>query len=115
MKKLLMCVLLAVMIMSLVACAQPAAAGEVKSDKPRITSPDVSPADEALLGEGNSAFALDLYQALREKDGNLFYSPHSISLALAMTYAGARGETAKQMADAASVGLTKYIFLLFDR
>ena len=48
----------------MVACAQPAAAGEVKSDKPRITSPDISPADEALLVEGNSAFALDLYQAL---------------------------------------------------
>jgi serpin B len=74
-------------------------AGMVKSDKPRITSPDVSPADEALLIEGNSAFAFNLYQALREKDGNLFYSPHSISLALAMTYAGARGETEQQMAD----------------
>ncbi len=36
---------------------------------------------------------------LREEDGNLFYSPYSISLALAMTYAGARSETAQQMAD----------------
>jgi serpin B len=52
-----------------------------------------------LLVEGNSAFAFKLYQALREEGGNLFYSPYSISLALAMTYAGARGETAQQMAD----------------
>jgi len=87
------------MVLSLAACAQPAAASIVKSDKARITSPDVSPTDEALLVEGNSAFAFDLYQAIREKDGNLFYSPHSISLALAMTYAGARSETAGQMAD----------------
>jgi serpin B len=48
---------------------------------------------------GNSAFALDLYQALRSQPGNLFYSPYSISLALAMTYAGARGETETEMAD----------------
>lgn len=99
MKKTLLSVLCTLLVLPLAACAQPAAAGKVKSDKPRITSPVVRPADEALLVEGNSAFAFDLYQALREKDGNLFYSPHSISLALAMTYAGARGETAQQMAD----------------
>ena len=99
MKKILLSVLCTLLVLPLAACAQPAAAGEVKSDKPRITSPVVSPADEALLVEGNSAFAFDLYQSLRKKDGNLFYSPHSISLALVMTYAGARGETAQQMAD----------------
>jgi serpin B len=99
MKKTLIPVLIILLVVPLAACAQPAAAGMVKSDKPRITSPDVSPADEALLVEGNSAFAFDLYRALREKDGNLFYSPHSISLALSMTCAGARGETAQQMAD----------------
>jgi serpin B len=78
--------------------AQPAAGEVLKSDKERITSPDVSTSEQALLVEGNSAFAFELYQALREHEGNLFYSPYSISLALAMTYAGARGETAQQMA-----------------
>jgi serpin B len=56
------------------------------------------PADVQTLVQGNNAFALDLYAHLRDHEGNLFYSPYSISTALAMTYAGARGETAEQMA-----------------
>ena len=47
---------------------------------------------------GNSAFALDLYGHLRTNDGNLFFSPHSISTCLAMIYGGAHGDTEKQMA-----------------
>jgi serpin B len=50
------------------------------------------------LTQDNNAFDFDLYQRLSAKDGNLFYSPYSISTALAMTSAGARGETAAQMA-----------------
>jgi len=70
-----------------------------QSEKQRVTSPRVEAADLADVVSGNSAFAFDLYQVLSEAKGNLFYSPHSISLALAMTYAGARGETEQQMAD----------------
>lgn len=44
-----------------------------------------------------NAFAVDLHHALRGKDGNLFYSPASISYALGMTRVGARGETAQEM------------------
>lgn len=48
--------------------------------------------------EGNNAFAVDLYGKLKDNEkGNLFFSPYSISTALAMTYAGARGSTADQM------------------
>jgi serpin B len=54
---------------------------------------------EAVI-RGNTAFALDLYQELRATQGNLFVSPYSISTALAMTYAGARGDTQIQMAQA---------------
>lgn len=50
------------------------------------------------LQEGNSAFCFDLYRVLRNEDGNLFFSPYSISTALGMTYAGARGETETGMA-----------------
>ncbi|MEW6105793.1 MAG: serpin family protein [Bacillota bacterium] len=48
---------------------------------------------------GNNSFAFDFYKQLAKNEGNLFFSPYSISSALAMTYAGARGETARQMAD----------------
>lgn len=54
--------------------------------------------DSQVLVDGNTHFALDLYAQLREQDGNLFVSPLSISSALAMTYAGARGNTATEMA-----------------
>ena len=56
--------------------------------------------DGTALAKGNSEFAFDLYARLRARDGNLFFSPYSISNALAMTYAGARGPTATQMAAA---------------
>ena len=67
-------------------------------DKQR-SAPPADSADLAELVDGNSAFAFGLYQALKERDGNLLYSPHSVSVALSMTYAGARGQTASQMAD----------------
>jgi serpin B len=99
MKKLLLTILAVLLVLPLASCVQPASAGIIKSDKQRIAAPVVSQSDEESLVNGNSAFAFDLYQALKEKDGNLFYSPYSISQALAMTYAGARGETAQQMAE----------------
>ncbi|MCY3017687.1 MAG: serpin family protein [Planctomycetota bacterium] len=52
----------------------------------------------AWIGEANNSFAADLYARLAAQPGNLFFSPNSIETALAMTCAGARGETAAQMA-----------------
>ena len=101
--KRLVVVIVAVLVLSALAAtqlAQPAAGEVLKSDKVRIMSPNVTADERALLVEGNSAFAFKLYQQLKGKEGNIFYSPYSISLALAMTYAGARGETAEQMKDA---------------
>ena len=68
MKKTLICLLTKALVLPLAACAQPAAAGEVKSERSRITSPDISPVDEALLVKGNSAFAFDIYQ-VPKRDG----------------------------------------------
>ncbi len=91
---------LGILLLGLVAgCARPEGGLVMaQSDKPRTTTPDVPASDLAELTSGNRAFALDLYRVLRVEEGNLFYSPYSISLALAMTHAGARGETERQMA-----------------
>ncbi len=69
----------------------------VKSEKERLTS-KVPTADMTTQVQGNNAFALDLYHKIRSEGANLFYSPHSISAALAMLYAGARNNTAEEIA-----------------
>ena len=107
MKRIVLLILAVVMLSRVAACTQPVVVNVLQSDKPRITSPEVSKTDLATLVEGNSEFAFELYQMLRENDGNLFYSPYSISLALAMTYAGARSNTEQAMADVLHFLLTQ--------
>jgi len=97
--KKIVSILIVMVLLGLTACTQPVSGDVLKSDEPRETAPQASQTDLEAQVEGNSAFAFNLYQALRDKEGNLFYSPYSISMALAMTYAGARGETEQQMAD----------------
>ncbi|MBN2232149.1 MAG: serpin family protein [Deltaproteobacteria bacterium] len=73
---------------------------ELMSDQPRETDPEVTPADLATLTADNSDFAFDLYRHIRDDSGeNIFISPVSISIALAMTSAGARADTAAAMAE----------------
>lgn len=64
-------------------------------EKPTVTAKT----DTEVIAEGNNRFALELYAKLRSDEGNLFFSPYSISTALAMTYGGARSETKRQMAE----------------
>jgi serpin B len=62
---------------------------------------EAAPADLQTQREGNTAFACELYARLKGAgDANVFFSPYSISTALAMTSAGARGETDAQMVKA---------------
>ena len=63
--------------------------------------------DMQQLARDNNLFALDLFQQLRAEPGNLLFSPYSISTALAMTTAGARGETEKQMTTALRFSLDR--------
>jgi serpin B len=66
---------------------------------PTTTTLQVSQADISSVVESNNRFALDLYRQWAGDGGNVFYSPWSISTALAMTYEGARGQTASEMQD----------------
>lgn len=71
----------------------------VSSELPCDTNPQVSDQQFAQLTDDNARFAFALYQ--REKgNGNFVFSPYSISTALAMTYAGAGGTSATQIAHA---------------
>ncbi len=93
--------ILASALFLLPACAPvPVQAEEIKSDVPRDLAPQVGDSDLAELVRGNTEFAFALYPQLISGDKNVFYSPYSISLALAMTYAGAKGQTADEMAKA---------------
>jgi serpin B len=71
------------------------------AQQPATLSPEAR-----IVVKSNTAFALDLYGQLARQEGNLFFSPYSLSTALAMTYAGARGETATQMSK--SLGYVLY-------
>lgn len=80
--------------------ADGAAVDAAASTVPRIIDPQVPDADIESLSADNAAFAFSAYQKLSASAGNLVFSPASISIALAMTYAGAAGDTATEMAQA---------------
>jgi serine protease inhibitor len=70
---------------------------QARSERARDQTP-IPLADQQRLTAADAEFACELYGQLRAEEGNLFLSPHSISQALSMAMAGARGETAEAMA-----------------
>ncbi len=77
------CLLILISVAMLLGLASPALAGDD---------------DSRTVAKGNTAFALDLYSRLKEQPGNFFFSPFSVTAALVMTMAGARGNTETEMA-----------------
>jgi serpin B len=86
--KPLLCAILTVFSSYVALAASPVAAAPPSSNAD----------DQAEIVKGSNAFAVDLYAQLSRQPGNLFFSPESISTAFGMAYAGARGQTAAQMA-----------------
>ncbi|HPC05696.1 MAG TPA: serpin family protein [Anaerolineaceae bacterium] len=98
MKKVTLFVLL-VMLVS--ACTPQGGNGnsspEISSSIPRDMEPAVPSGNLEKLVKGNTSFGINLFQAVKQGDENLIFSPYSISVALAMAQAGAKDNTLQQM------------------
>ncbi|HVH41871.1 MAG TPA: serpin family protein [Labilithrix sp.] len=99
-------VLAAVALTACSSSSEPEAPGRVQVDvvrsaQQRNTSPQVTQTEQDTFATSQAAFAVDLFQSVAKRPDsvgkNVFLSPHSVSTALAMTYAGARGTTAEEM------------------
>lgn len=79
--------------------------GYFKSDLAREINPDISEDQVQALAQDNTAFALEFFNQIRGEDGNIIFSPISLSLALSMTMAGAESSTERAMLDALQLSL----------
>ena len=79
------------------ACSPAGDAAVQRNEQPSAARPTPEQVPDNVA-EGQAAFGVALYRELAAQPGNVFLSPVSISTALAMAYAGARGETAAEMA-----------------
>jgi serpin B len=100
MKATIKIIIFTVLFTFFTSACQPSAVQAARSELPRNSHPSTSDDDMAAAVSGSNQLAFDLLHQLQDQPGNLFFSPFSISTALVMTYAGARGETESQMAQA---------------
>ena len=91
--------LIVLFVLLMFGCQAASGAELIISNEKRDSMPSISGTDFQVQVDGNSQFAFDLYSMFKEEQGNIFFSPYSISTALAMTYEGARDNTEKQMTD----------------
>ena len=66
-------------------------------EAPMVDDSEATPEKIKTVVDANNRFAIDLYLELSSQDENIFFSPYSISTALAMVYEGAKGETAEEI------------------
>ncbi|NTX40538.1 serpin family protein [Myxococcus sp. CA033] len=78
----------------------PAPGELVASNKERVAAPVVSDTDFASLVASNTDFGVAMYRQVDKPGENVVLSPLSLTRAFSMVYAGARGDTAAQMARA---------------
>jgi serpin B len=107
--RLIVVTLLAGLIVS--ACGGPAAAREIRSSASRASA---DPAAAQDLRPAMDAFSADLYRIVARQPGNLVLSPYSIGAALAMSRAGAAGETARQLDAVLHAALAKDLHAGFN-
>jgi serpin B len=94
---------------SSVKSTSPAAQVSAPSTLPaRLRVTKAGEADAAEAASSNNAFALDFFRTVRSPSENLVCSPYSLSLALAMTMAGARGATQAEIKQTLHLSLQYY-------
>jgi len=70
---------------------------ELVNEESEMGDKEFSPDEANLLASATNQFAFELYLNLKDGEGNVFFSPFSLSTAMAMTYEGARGQTAEEI------------------
>jgi serpin B len=106
------CLLLSVLLTSGCAAVDLSPEGDQVSDENytksslnRETSPNINMDQIQILAKDNTNFALSFYDQIRQEQGNIIFSPISLSLALSMTLAGAESATEEGMLEALSFSL----------
>lgn len=98
MKNIFLCFVIALLFVSFEVCAEESENIPIMEQKITCISPDISNQNLSTLVDGNNEFAFDMYNLLKKDNSNLFFSPYSVSLIMAMVYAGAKDETSAQIA-----------------